>query len=74
MKNDPLRVFWWSLHIATLTLAVSLTANVYASNEIPGPPQKQPIALVGGIIHTISGETIDGGTLIVSPQIGRAHV
>lgn len=30
----------------------------------PAPPQDHPIALVGGTIHTISGETIEGGTIL----------
>jgi len=36
----------------------------WASDEVPAPPQKQPIALVGGTIHTVSGETLGEGTLL----------
>jgi imidazolonepropionase-like amidohydrolase len=35
-----------------------------ASDEIPGAPQDHPIALIGGTVHTISGETIAGGTVL----------
>lgn len=40
------------------------TASCLASDEIPGPPQRHPIALQGGTIHTVSGETIEQGTLL----------
>ena len=32
--------------------------------QIPAAPQSGPVALVGGAIHTISGETIENGTLL----------
>jgi len=31
----------------------------------PAPPQKKPIALVGGTVHTLSGEAITGGTVLM---------
>lgn len=37
---------------------------VFASDQIPGAPQKQPIAIVGATIHTISGRAIENGTVI----------
>jgi len=36
----------------------------FASPEIPGARQKDPIALVGGTIHPVSGPTIEQGTLV----------
>ncbi len=36
-----------------------------ASDEIPGGPQKQPIAIVGGTIHTVSGPDIERGTVLL---------
>ena len=32
--------------------------------EVPGATQTKPIALVGGVIHTVSGKTIEQGTLL----------
>lgn len=32
--------------------------------QIPAAPQSQPIALVGGTIHTVSGDIIENGTLL----------
>lgn len=47
-----------------------------ASDEIPGAPQQRPIALVGGTIHTVSGPTIEGGTLVFDngtvTQVGKS--
>ena len=34
-----------------------------ASDQIPGAPQKQPIAIVGATIHTVSGRVIENGTV-----------
>ncbi len=35
-----------------------------ASDQVPAPPQDHPIALVGGTIHTVSGQTIHKGTIL----------
>ncbi len=35
-----------------------------ASDQIPAPPQKKPIALVGGTIHTITKGDIANGTIV----------
>ncbi len=37
---------------------------VSAHDQIPGAPQKQPIAIVGATIHTISGRAIENGTIV----------
>ena len=39
-------------------------ALVSASDQIPGAPQKQPIAIVGATIHTVSGRAIENGTVV----------
>jgi len=36
----------------------------FASDPIPAAKQKRPIALVGGTIHTVSGEVIANGTIL----------
>lgn len=41
-----------------------LALGVTASDQIPAKPQDHPIALVGGTIHTISGATIENGTVL----------
>ena len=35
-----------------------------ASLEVPGPEQKQPVALVGGTVHPVSGPVIARGTVL----------
>ncbi len=47
---------------AFLLTAIALTVN--ASDQVPGKPQDHPIALVGGTIHTVSGSTIENGTVL----------
>ncbi len=43
----------------------SFVANTFArSPEIPGAPQKQPIAIVGATIHPVSGPVIEQGTIL----------
>ncbi len=49
----------------TVCLVASIIpATVVASDQIPGAPQKKPIALINGVLHPISGPAIDDGTLI----------
>lgn len=45
-------------------LSLIFQNNLVASDEVPGKKQKHPIALVGGTIHPVSGETIENGTLL----------
>ena len=36
----------------------------YSSDQIPAKPQDHPIAIVGATIHTVSGPTIEKGTIL----------
>ncbi len=47
-----------------LWLSVLITGPMLASDQIPAPSQKQPIALTGGTIHTVTGFTISNGTIL----------
>ena len=49
---------------AVLFIGMGLGSAILASDQIPAPPQTQPIALVGGTIHTVSGATISDGILL----------
>jgi imidazolonepropionase-like amidohydrolase len=40
-----------------------------AGPEVPGRPQREPIALVGATIHPVSGPAIPGGTLLFDKGI-----
>lgn len=52
-------IFQAAFQFVLLVMALSLNA----SDEIPGGPQRQPIALVGGTVHPISGPPIESGTI-----------
>jgi len=41
------------------------TGTTLAAPNVPGEVQKQPIALVGGVIHPASGPAIEGGVLLM---------
>ena len=48
-----------------LGLALGLMVqNAAASKQKPAGPQKQPIALTGGTVHTVSGDVIEGATVL----------
>jgi imidazolonepropionase-like amidohydrolase len=53
------------------TIAVlCAAAGAMAQDLTPAaPPQRQPIAIVGGTIHTVTGETIEGGYLLIEDGI-----
>ncbi len=48
-----------------LLLAVlAMGSCASASDQIPGAPQKKPIALVNAIVHTLTGPPIEDGTIV----------
>ncbi len=49
--------------IPALALLALLSA-ASASDQIPGAPQKKPIALINGVLHPIKGPAIEDGTVI----------
>lgn len=49
--------------LACLLLAAAAPAGL-RSDQIPAPPQKQPIALVGGTIHPLTAPAIENGTIL----------
>lgn len=67
MKNNTINLaqkqtLWF---IAFLLIGTSVHySRLIASDPIPAPKQKNPIALVDGTIYTVSGEVIEGGTVL----------
>jgi len=54
-----------SNHCITLAVVTAFTGTgVWASDQIPAPPQAHPIALVGGTIHTVTGPVIEQGIVL----------
>lgn len=47
---------------ALLLLSLLLSSPVAA--QTPAAPQSQPVALTGGTIHTLAGETVENGTIL----------
>lgn len=58
MNNQP------QTALVTILLAVGFPCIISMADEIPGAKQKAPIALVGGTIHTVSGDAIEAGTIV----------
>ena len=57
--------------IALLTFSIALLLPFSADAQIqtPTPKQEQPVALTGGTIHTISGEVIENGTILIEDGV-----
>ena len=47
-----------------LTILLFTLQVAAASDQIPGAPQKKPIALVNAVVHTLTGPPIEHGTLV----------
>lgn len=52
------------LTLLLVGITFALPCRAFASPEIPGAPQAQPIALVGGTVHPISGPPISSGVVL----------
>lgn len=55
----------------------SLVSHVVASTQVPAPPQSGVVALVGGTVHTVSGEDVRGTVVFENGRItalGQAEV
>lgn len=61
-KRPLARARYFSWIVAALIVAGA--APALASPEVPGAPQARPIALVGGVIHPVSGPEIPDATLV----------
>jgi imidazolonepropionase-like amidohydrolase len=47
--------------VSVLTL---IPTGVFASDQIPAPPQKRPIAITNTTIHTVAGDVVENGTIV----------
>ena len=55
----------------SLLIGCLLTVSLFANEQIPAPPQKNPIILKNGFIHTISNGVIEGSILFNKGKIIR---
>jgi imidazolonepropionase-like amidohydrolase len=49
---------------ALILLICAFPTTSFASDQIPGAAQAQPIAIMGATIHTVSGDTIERGSIL----------
>ncbi|MFQ5642055.1 MAG: amidohydrolase family protein [bacterium] len=49
---------------AAVLAGLFIAPLTYASDQVPAPKQSHPIALVGGVIHPITGDNIENGTIL----------
>jgi imidazolonepropionase-like amidohydrolase len=65
-------LFGWN---AILLVTLASTSAVIGSDQIPGAPQRKPILLRGGTIHTVSGDVLVGADLLFEEgkikQVGK---
>lgn len=54
----------WKMAGLAIVGILLFPGGALASDPIPAPKQKKPIALIGGTIYTVSGEVISGGTVV----------
>src|SRR5947208_1137336 len=51
-------------YCALAALLTAIPATLIAHPQIPGAPQKKPVALTNATIHPVSGPVIEKGTLV----------
>jgi len=62
MSRQPFPI---SRRLAALLAASLVTLTALASDQITPPPQKQALLITGATLHTVSGATIEGGSMLV---------
>ena len=53
------------LNVLMLGLAILVAQTASATQNIPPPPQKQALMITGATLHTVTGETIPNGRMLV---------
>ena len=48
----------------TLLVVCACSTAAIANDVVPGAPQKEPIALVGGTVHPVVGPVVENGTIL----------
>lgn len=53
-----------SMKTFSTILCLLIASFAVAQDEVPGKPQTTPLAITGGTVHTIDGDTIKNGTVV----------
>lgn len=70
-SRTPTRSHCLTCSASLLVLLVLSALATVAQAQIPARPQQQSIALIGGTVHTISGESIENGIVLFSEGVIR---
>jgi imidazolonepropionase-like amidohydrolase len=62
MNQESKPIFF--LGVLGVLAFLALMQSVYAADQVPGEPQRQPILLVGGDVYTVSGDVIPKGQVL----------
>lgn len=62
--RNPMKTILSTIIAALFAGMMSFGAATEALAQTPAPVQSAPVALTGGTIHTMAGETIEGGTIL----------
>ena len=60
MQCDGSYSFSIGTTVMRIFILIIFTVSVWANDQIPGTEQKRPILLKGGILHTVSGDVLEG--------------
>ena len=52
------------INMLIVTVLIAWSASGVAADAIPAAKQKKPIALVGGTVHTVSGDVLENATVV----------
>ena len=53
------------MRIPFFLLLAALCSHALSHDQIPGTPQSQPILITNAIVHTVDGDTISGGSVLL---------
>jgi imidazolonepropionase-like amidohydrolase len=63
-RSTRFRAAFARITAIALTTVVGAAVAAPAAAQVPAPPQRQPIALTGGTIHTVTNGVIQNGTIV----------
>src|SRR3990172_12008724 len=73
-KQRTMNLYLFPLRMLLLIAVCAVVSgqDLLASDPVPAAKQKKPIALVGGTIHTVSGDILEKGTVVFDKEKNTA--